>query len=403
VTLRVENYNLASAGVGRDATLEMIAAFERRSPNVKVDAKATRDQEIFPSVQAQVVAGTPPDVVQFLLREWDLNVENLPLVPLDELVPPDELRQHLAGKHAFHPRAVALTQRKNKTYGLAYVFSTPTLFYNATLFGQAGLDPERSPQTWEEVAAAAARIKERTGNDGLYIACIENDWCAQGILLSNGARVMNPDRARVSFGEPAAVEVYRFWQGMVQSGAHSSLSAADSQAAFQAGKMGMLLQTSAVQGALLGSAQGKFELRSAGMPRFGARPAVPVNSGSGLAVLSQDPVKRRAAWELVKHLTTEDAFQVITTQIGYLPLRPGMLDDEQYLKNWPNRSVILPNIRQLDELQPSLSYPGQNHLRIRDLFLDTLQRVLYRGEDAGRSFADAQTRAQALMPPPAPR
>jgi multiple sugar transport system substrate-binding protein len=398
VTIRFENYNLASAGIGREATLRMIADFEKKFPNIKVETKATRDQEIFPSVQAQVVAGDTPDVVQLLLREWDLNVENLPITPLEQIVSPEEFAEYIRGEHAYHPRALALTQRNGLTYGMSYVFSTPTLFYNATLFQEAGLDPNRPPQTWDQVAQYAKQIKDRTGNDGLYIACIELDWCTQGILLSNGARFMNEDRTRIMFGEAPAIEVFRFWQGMVQNGAHSRLAGADASTSFQAGKIGMFLQTSAVQGSFISAARGKWDLRTSGMPSFGTRPAVPVNSGSGLAIFSKDPAKQRASWELVKYFTSEEAFQIITTEVGYLPLRPGMVDDPKYLLNWPNRDLIMPNIRQLDQLEPSLSFPGQNHLQIRTLFLNTLQRVLFQNEDPQRAFTEAATRAQSLMP-----
>ena len=128
VTIKFENYNLASAGLGRDATLKMIADFEKSHPNIKVETKATGSQEIFPSVQAQMVAGDPPDLAQLLLREWDLNVEFLQPQDLRQIVSPDELNAHLQGEYPLHPRGLKLTERNGKLQGLAYVFSTPTLF-----------------------------------------------------------------------------------------------------------------------------------------------------------------------------------------------------------------------------------------------------------------------------------
>lgn len=399
VTITFENYNLASAGIGREATLKMIAEFNQQFPNIQVETKATGSQEIFPSIQAQLAAGNPPDLAQLLLREWDLNVENLPVQTLADIVPPDELQAHLNGQYPIHPRAVKLTERNGKLQGLSYVFSTPTLFYNADLFTAAGLDPDRPPKTWDEVKAAGKQIKDRTGNDGLYAACIELDWCTQAIMLSNGGRVMSEGRGKITWGDPASVEVFRFWQSMVQDGAHARLSEKDATAAFQAGKMGMFLQTSAVQGSFLKAASGKWELKATGMPSFGDKPPVPTNSGSALAILASDPEKQRAAWELMKFLTSERAFTIITEEIGYLPLRTGIIDDPKYLKDWVARNPqILPNIEQMDNLAPSLSFPGQNHLQIRKLFLSSVQEVLFEGADPESSFRDSQTRAQALMP-----
>lgn len=397
VTIRFENYNLAAAGPGRDATMKLLEAFEAEHPLITVETSATTSEEMFPSLQAQVVAGDPPDVAQLLLREWDQNVENLPVADLESVVGEDELAAHLEGEHPFHPRATALTVRDERTYGLAYVFSTPTLFYNADVFRAAGLDPDDPPTTWDEVATAAETIGDATEADGIYIACIELDWCTQGLVRSNGGRVMTEDRSEITWAGPESLEVFSFWQDLVTSGAHVDMSGADAQDAFAVGNLGMFLQTSAVQGSLLQSAEGNWELRATGMPSFGERAPVPVNSGSGLGILTDDPVKQRAAWELMKFLTSEDAMQIITTEMGYLPLRPDMVDDPAYLADWEHRDLITPNLDQLDQLEPSLSFPGQNALQIRDLFLGSLEQVLFDGADVTETFTESQERAAELV------
>lgn len=397
VTITFENYNLAAAGANRDATLKMLELFEEANPLITVDAVATVDQEMFPTLQAKVVAGNPPDVAQLLLREWDQNIENLPVVPLDELAGPAAVEEHLQSGNPIHPRAAALTVRDGVNYGLAYVFSTPTLFYNADLFREVGLDPDDPPQTWDEVADAAQAIADGTDAEGLYVACIELDWCTQGILLSNGGRVMSPDRSEITWAGEESLEVYEFWQDIVESGAHADLSGADARDAFAAGNMGMYLQTSALQSSLIASSEGVWELRSTGMPSFGDQPPVPVNSGAGLGVFATDPVQQRAAWELVKFLTSEEAMEIITVEMGYLPLRPGMIDDPDSLGTWENRDLILPNLAQLDSLEPSLSFPGQNALQIRDLFLRSLELVLFNGADVTETFTDSQQRATELV------
>lgn len=396
VTIRFENYNLATAGPNRDATLKMLELFEEANPLITVDAVATNDQEMFPSLQAQVVAGDPPDVAQLLLREWDQNIENLPVIPIDELAGADAVEDHLQSGHPIHPRAAALTERDGLTYGLPYVFSTPTLFINADLFRAAGLDPDDPPRTWGEVNEAAQAIADGTEAGGLYIACIELDWCTQGIVRSNGGRLMSADRSEITWAGEESLEVYEFWQGMVRSGAHVDLSGADAQDAFAAGNLGMYLQTSAVQSSLIDASAGKWELRSTGMPAFGDTPPVPVNSGSGLGVFATDPDQQRAAWELVKFLTSEEALQIITTEMGYLPLRPGMIDDPEYLGSWEHRELIVPNLEQLDDLEPSLSFPGQNALQIRDLFLRSLELVLFHDADVTETFTASEREAADL-------
>ncbi|MCS7001884.1 MAG: extracellular solute-binding protein, partial [Dehalococcoidia bacterium] len=202
VTILMENYNLATAGPMREGTLTLLEEFRQRFPNITVETKATASPDIMSSVQAQVAAGMPPDVAQIVFSDLDFAVNNFNARPFEDLIPPDELAQHFQG---FHPRGRALGVINGKTYGMPYVFSTPTLFYNGDLFRQAGLDPDRPPRTWAEVRQAGLQIRERTGAPGVYIWCLGTfDWCFQGLVLSAGGRVMTEDRTRLTFAEPPA-------------------------------------------------------------------------------------------------------------------------------------------------------------------------------------------------------
>ena len=166
---------------------------------------------MFPSIQAEVAAGNPPDIAQLVLREWDLNVENLPVKALTDLIAPDELQQHIAGTYPIHPKAVKLTA------ATARCRACPT-FQHADPLLQRG--PLQRPAWIRTIRRRRGRKSRRPGTDqrahratpGVYIACIENDWCAQAVLPSNGARIMCEDRTTIMFGEPPAIEVFRFWQ-----------------------------------------------------------------------------------------------------------------------------------------------------------------------------------------------
>src|ERR1700730_6019258 len=47
ITISFENYNLASAGIGREATLKMLDEFHQQHPKITVETKATADQQMF--------------------------------------------------------------------------------------------------------------------------------------------------------------------------------------------------------------------------------------------------------------------------------------------------------------------------------------------------------------------
>jgi multiple sugar transport system substrate-binding protein len=162
----------------------------------------------------------------------------------------------------------------------------------------------------------------------------------------------------------------------------------------------MWLITSAFQNTMIQSAEaGGWELRSTTMPSYGDKPTRPVNSGSALFILAQDPAKQRAAWEFIKSVTSKRGYTIIASEIGYLPLRPEIVEDEDYLAGWVQENpLVAPNLAQLDRLTPWVSYPGSNYRQIESVISEAQERVVFAGADPQETLQAAQARAQDLMP-----
>lgn len=399
VTINYYNYNLASAGNGAEATKRLIAEFEAANPNIKINGVGVTAAEIGTRIQADIAANNGPDVAQMVFSDFDFMIHNLGAVALEDIIPETELKQHFDG---ISEKGLQLGVYDNKTYGLAYTFSTPVLFYNADIFRKAGLDPEQPPKTWAEVKTAALAIVDKTDADGIATGIFgpsAGDWLFQGVVRSNGGGVLSADRKTLTFAEPAAVEAVAMLKDLNESGAYTNLDITAAMDAMAAGTVGMYLQTSAVQGYLVKGATNNFELRASTMPRFGDKPVRPNNSGSALVIMSQDPLKQRAAWELMKFMTSKHAYTVITSEIGYLPLRTDIVDDPQYLGNWvKEHPLIQPNLEQLKVLEPWESFPGSNFRQIVKTMMEGAEMAVFGGVDPAEAMKSAQDAAQALMP-----
>ncbi|MFC4950002.1 ABC transporter substrate-binding protein [Pseudonocardia sp. GCM10023141] len=410
VSIRWESYNLASAGIFGETTKNLVAEFRKQHPNIHVEAVPPQGgvAEIAQSVQRQVIAGSPPDVGQLTFADLRYTASDLGAQSLDKLVGRDEVQKLLtASPHPYAPRAAVLGDVDGTTYGIPYVFSTPMLFINADLFRRAGLDPAHLPKTWEEVATAAAAIAKVPGTSGgAYLSCLDGpsggDWCLTGIVRSAGGRLLSADGTSLAWTDPKSVEAFTGLQKIAQAGQNAlpNLSGSDAQDAFLRGNLGMLLSTAALQNAILTSSAGKWQATAAPMPSFGATPAVPTNSGSALFILTKDPAKQRAAWELIKFLTSAQSESTITSKIGYVPLRASLIDDPAYLKSFADAhpDFVRPNVAQLDRLEPWVSYPGPNYQQIRTLLNKATEEIVFRGADPLATLTAAQTSAQALMP-----
>lgn len=397
VTITFYNYNLASASAGADATRELIAQFERNHPDIKVEAIGVPSNEILTRLQADIVAGAQPDVAQLVFRDILYAAGDLGANALEEMVPAPELAEHLSG---MIPQGLELGRVEGKTYGLAYTFSTPILYYNANLFRQAGLDPDAPPRTWAEVEAAGRAIHDKTGRNGFFPGAYgptDGTFVYQSIVMSNGGRVREGDR--LSFGEGEAAEAVSMLRAMVDSGAHARIDPASASDTMASGNLGMFLYTSALQNSLSKSAAGNYELRVAAMPAFGDKPTAPTNSGSALFVFSREPAKQRAAYELLKFLTSREAYTVITSRIGYLPLRLDIVDDPRYLAGWvAEHPMIRPNLEQLGRLTPNMPFPGPNYRQVENMMMDGVREAVFGTGGARAVLKAAQDEAQGLMP-----
>ncbi|MEZ2126547.1 MULTISPECIES: ABC transporter substrate-binding protein [unclassified Sinorhizobium] len=397
VTISFYNYNLASASAGAEATKELLAAFKQKFPYITVETVAVPSNEIMSRVQADIVAGQQPDVAQLVFRDLIYIASDLGANALEDMVDPQELKEHLSG---MIPQGLDLGKVDGKTYGLAYTFSTPILYYNADLFKQAGLDPENPPKTWDDIKKAGEAIKEKTGKNGFFPGAYgpaDGTFVYQAIVMSNGGKVR--DGNKLTFADSNAAEAVKMLRDMVDSGAHARLDVASPSDTMASGNLGMFLYTSALYGSLKKSAKDKFDLRVTAMPSFGDKPTAPTNSGSALFVFSKDPAKQRASYELLKFLTSKEAYTIITSKIGYLPLRLDIVDDPKYLGEWVKENpMIRPNLEQLNRLTANIAFPGPNYRQVEKMMMDSVREAVFGSGDPVATLKTAQDDAQNLMP-----
>jgi len=162
---------------------------------------------------------------------------------------------------------------------------------------------------------------------------------------------------------------------------------------FTQGHLAMVINSSAIQSALL--AEGSIKVMDARLPSFGSQPSVPTNSGSALSILSKDPVKQQASWELIPYLTSSAAYQAITTQIGYAPLRTSLASD---LGTGSAATVLTKtNIEQLSRLVAWQDYAGPNIGQVEKTLEDAVSAVAFQDQPAASALSGAQQQATSLL------
>ncbi|MDO5690833.1 MAG: ABC transporter substrate-binding protein [Tissierellia bacterium] len=340
-----------------------------------------------------IQAGNQVDLIQNVFPSLDVAKENLGIMAFEDVFPKDELDAHWDG---ISEAALSLGKIDGKTYGMAFTFSTPILFINGTLFEEAGLDPNNPPQTWDEVLAAAQQITEKTGKPGLAFSP-SNGWVTYGLFYSNGAGIFNEDRSQVVFASPEGVEAIEKWKEFYTSGCAALGTDGEVVEQFMAGNAGMTLNTTAMLSGIRSSFDALgLELTGTTMPSFGEKEAIPVNSGSALVVRPDSDLKAKAIWEFVKYATGPRGYTIITSEIGYLPLRTEIADDPQYLKPFADEyPLVRVNLTQLDNVRGTI-WPAAIATEGSQIFNNAIQVAVSTDADVGETLKKAQYDINAL-------
>jgi multiple sugar transport system substrate-binding protein len=392
VTISFLSYNYGTPGLGGTGTQALIDAFQKAHPNITIKPQGVPVADVLTKLRTDTAAGTPPDVAQIGWSKMAEAYTALPITPVQQIPPATEWQQHTAGISQNILTAVA---SGGVVKAMPYTMSIPILYINADLFRKAGLDPAKPPTTMDEVKKDALAIKG-AGAEGVYIGVADDsksDFMTQSVVNSNGGSLVGKDGVATVDSKPV-VDALTAMQDLTQSGAQPAVSSASAVAAFQGGKLGMLLTSTALMAAAQKSAAGKFELQTAAFPTFGSKPAKPTYSGAGLAVLAKDDVHKRAAWEFIKFVTSEAGFEIITSQIGYLPLRPAVATK---LADTPILKLLQPSLSQLDTVTPYTSFKGtQANQAVVALQDEAVAPIVLHGANPGPTLTSVADKIKKL-------
>lgn len=395
VTITFSSYNYGTQGGAGDGTQALLDRFAELHPEITVEPEAVPTVDVLTKTKTAVAAGMAPDVVQMGYSKLAEGLQTLPVQSLQEIAG-DEWDEHVDG---ITPALVEAGEWEGSVHALPYTVSIPTIFYNADLFVEAGLDPQAPLEAIEQVRTAAEAITA-LGHHGVYFGIVDpsrSDYLTQSVINSAGGSIVDED-GEVAFDSAESVAGLQAIQDLTTDGLQPAVGTEDALAAFASGDLGMLVASTAVLGSIKAATDGVFELRTAAFPSFGA-PAEPTFSGAGLVVLSEDDAKQKAAWEFVKFLTSEEGNTIITEQIGYLPLRPDLATDPEYLAGYfEENTLLVPPLEQLPTVRPYLAFPSAKSNQATVLLQDdAVEPIVMRGADPQATLTEVADRIRELV------
>ncbi len=324
-----------------DAMNRLIQQFEAENPDVRVVHNSDIPYADYrDKIAASVPADVGPDVATLFygwLPVW-LDAGYLVPLPEDEFVP-EEIEAD------FSPMVQA-GKFDGKYWTLPTAVRTLALFWNKDLFEQAGLDPEKPPETLDELVEMAIQCTQFDDNGDYEIMgyAVEMDgqdhhWFREVLLRQYGVQPQSDDFHTIQWN--SAPEGYDAWQFLLdfqlvhETGDNTLFDGATD--AFLNGKVCLHIDGSFRLGSIAKNAPDmNFGVAELPIGPNGERHTFGSYWTHGITQkAAADPRQFDAAQRFLKFITTPEAGTLWVNKVGELPAQLAALENEELLAD-PN-------------------------------------------------------------------
>ena len=380
------------SGTWNDGRLqELLALFNETHPNIHVNFEFGPWDGMEDRYFAAMQAGVIPDVLDLAVA-W-----NIPFAQMGQLVAVDELaaRHGLNLAATFFPGPLESTRVDGQHFGLPYRTEVGAIIYNKDLFEQAGLDPNVTPDTWEELVEMGRAIDALGGGvSGFGLSGNEagnTTWMVYSLWMSNGVQVLTDDFTAAAFNTPAGLEVVEFWGTEIGGIAPASVLENDLSAnrnLFVEGLVGMYMTGSYDLEPIL-DANPDINMGFFLFPQFNPNLPARVEAGGWNIAMTRTVTEENmdAAFLWMKFLASPEISVIYSDTLSAVK---GTADHPAY--DDPNLDVFL-------EAMP-MGMPRQGHIAmgaVTTILYGELQAVLAGLKTAEQALNDAEARVNELL------
>jgi sn-glycerol 3-phosphate transport system substrate-binding protein len=393
-------YYPVSAGGPIAEAYESLAADFSKSTGGRIAIKAVfAGNQVDALVKAQTAArgGNPPAMAIVDSTNVFTLIEDDMIAPISDFVKSDDERKLIAD---IYPAFLANAQVGDKIWSLPFQRSTVIMYYNKDAFREVGLDPEKAPATWQELADAASKLTKKEGGNtvrfGIEIPSSQPDvyWPYQALVTQAGGTMMSADGKKTFFDSPEHVKALEFWTSLVRSGSMPSgiIAWATVPTDFLAGKAAIMWHTT---GNLVRvTKEAKFPVGIAMLPAQ-ARRGTPVGGGNIFIFKGATQAEKEAAWEFAKWVVSPERSAEFSARTGYVAVRKAAYDVpamQKYTASLPSALVAR------DQLQYAVkALSVYDNARVHKALMDQLQAAINGQATPEAALRKAQQDATGIL------
>jgi len=290
---------------------------------------------------------------------------------------------------------------------LPFNSSTTVFFYNKDAFKAAGLDPNKAPASWPEVALAAAKLKASGNKCPLTIAWqgwtqLESFSTWHNVEFATKGNGLGGLDARMKINSPLHVRHIDNLANMAQQGLFVYKGRASvPEASYISGECAMITTSSAFYGNVKKNA--KFNFGLAALPYYPDVPGAPQNTvigGASLWVMAGKKADEyKGVAEFFSYLSSPEVQSASHKRTGYLPITTAayqLTEKSGFYKENPGTDISVDQmVRKVTNKSRGIRLG--NYVQIRTIEDEELEQVWGGKKSAKEALDSIVTRGNVLL------
>ena len=348
----------AMSGVNGDALNKIVDGFNKSGKGIQVEAIFQGNyDDLLSKLNTAIASNAAPVLVQVYDIGQVYMRDSGQIVPIQAFIDRDKF-----DTKDFEPAVINYYKFQDKLQSMPFNASSAILYYNKDAFKEAGLDPEKPPATFSEVADAAKKLtkKDSSGQVTRYgFGPSIYGWLYEQLMATSGAPYADNGNGRdkratkVNWDGEASKKILQWWKAGVDGGYFYNPGIDNDGAAnaFNAQKTAMYIESTARLRGHITTIAGKFQIGTGLYPRPDDQPKDGGNiiGGASLYVMKGRPAEeQQAAWEFIKYAMSSAVQAQWQSDTGYYPVVKAAYSEgpsKEWSTKYPQFNTAIDEIR----------------------------------------------------------
>lgn len=349
------------------------------------------------------VGNIPPDLFEYFgsVAQWSTRGA---LLPLDEFIERDGF-----DRSSIFPALWEEMQWAGRTYAIPTGTGNEAFYWNKQHFREVGLDPERPPQTWDELEEYANKLATRSADGAIDRAgYIPGYWGPSPTSLflnwplQKGAKFLSADGRTANVASRECIEALD-WEGKLfrRLGGEELILKRSSfgygtQHGFIGGKLSMIVQKSSFpQEVQKFAPKLEYGVALLPVPADGKKAVVAGAAWIGIPVGARDP---EAAWQYIKYYVKPDTqlagakYMAERNLVAFFPANVEAAKSD-FVQSLPHMDVF---VKSMEWAHTSTVVPLAHTVFWRT-YQDAWDQVIRGDRDAATALKQAQATVQKAL------